>query len=327
MVRRGMGRGPSLLAVASSSVPERHLIAVEPSTRPAMHAVMVEAVEAAGGTVVPIEQASALIFADPAAADAFPNIIGAGPGVEWIQLPYAGIETFQHHLDHDHTWTCGKGVYAPPVAERIMAALLTAFRDIPRYVRASSWPEQDGKNLLGAKLTVLGGGGITESFMELIGPWGCDVTVVRRSTDPVPGAARTLTTDRLHEAVADADAVIVALALTDETRNIVDAETLAAMRSDAWLCNVGRGGHVVTDDLVTALREGVIAGAVLDVTDPEPLPDGHPLWELDNCVITPHVGNTPEMGLPLIADRVRVNVGRWIAGDELIGPVDVGVGY
>ena len=327
MVRRGMGRGPSLLAVASSSVPERHLIAVEPSTRPAMHAVMVEAVEAAGGTVVPIEQASALIFADPAAADAFPNIIGAGPGVEWIQLPYAGIETFQHHLDHDHTWTCGKGVYAPPVAEWIMAALLTAFRDIPRYVRASSWPEQDGKNLLGAKLTVLGGGGITESFMELIGPWGCDVTVVRRSTDPVPGAARTLTTDRLHEAVADADAVIVALALTDETRNIVDGETLAAMRSDAWLCNVGRGGHVVTDDLVTALREGVIAGAVLDVTDPEPLPDGHPLWELDNCVITPHVGNTPEMGLPLIADRVRVNVGRWIAGDELIGPVDVGAGY
>jgi phosphoglycerate dehydrogenase-like enzyme len=186
---------------------------------------------------------------------------------------------------------------------------------------------QDGQNLLGAKLTILGGGGITESFMELIGPWGCVVTVVRRSADPVPGAARTLTTDRLHEAVADADAVIIALALTDETRNIVDAETLAAMRSDAWLCNVGRGGHVVTDDLVTALREGVIAGAVLDVTDPEPLPDGHPLWELDNCVITPHVGNTPEMGLPLIADRVRVNVGRWIAGDELVGPVDVGAGY
>lgn len=292
-----------------------------------MHAVMVEAVEGAGGTVVPIEQASALMFADPAAADAFPNIIGAGPGVEWIQLPYAGIETFQHHLDHDHTWTCGKGVYAPPVAEWIMTALLTAFRDIPRYVRASTWPVQDGKNLLGAKLTILGGGGITESFMELVEPWSCDVTVVRRSTDPVPGAARTLTTDRLHEAVADADAVIVALALTDETRNIVDAETLAAMRSDAWLCNVGRGGHVVTDDLVTALREGVIAGAVLDVTDPEPLPDGHPLWELDNCVITPHVGNTPEMGLPLIADRVRVNVGRWIAGDELIGPVDVGAGY
>ena len=151
---------------------------------------------------------------------------------------YAGIETFQHHLDHDHTWTCGKGVYAPPVAEWIMAALLTAFRDIPRYVRASSWPEQDGKNLLGAKLTVLGGGGITDPSWSSSGH-GVATSPSSDEADPVPGAARTLTTDRLHEAVADADAVIVALALTDETRNIVDAETLAAMRSDAWLCNVG----------------------------------------------------------------------------------------
>ena len=292
-----------------------------------MHTAMVEAVEAAGGTVVPIAEASALMFADPAAAASFPEIIGAGPGVEWIQLPYAGIETFSHHLDHDHTWTCGKGVYAPPVAEWIMTALLTAFRDIPRYVRASSWPKQDGKNLLGATLTILGGGGITESFMELIAPWGCEVTVVRRSADPFPGAARTLTTDRLDEALADADAVIVAWALTDETRGLLDAEAFATMRDDAWLCNVGRGGHVVTDDLVTALRDGEIAGAVLDVTDPEPLPDGHPLWGLENCLITPHVGNTPEMGLPLIADRVQVNVARWLAGDDLIGPVDVGAGY
>ena len=125
----------------------------------------------------------------------------------------------------------------------------------------------------------------------------------------------------------DADAVIVALALTPETTGLIGAAALAAMRSDAWLCNVGRGGHVVTDDLTEALRTGTIAGAVLDVTDPEPLPDGHPLWALDNCVITPHVGNTPEMGLPLIAERVRVNVERWIAGNALLGPVDVTAGY
>ena len=72
---------------------------------------------------------------------------------------------------------------------------------------------------------------------------------------------------------------------------------------------------------------GTIGGAVLDVTDPEPLPDGHPLWELENCIITPHVGNTPEMGLPLLAARVEDNVRRWIADEELIGPVDVGAGY
>lgn len=292
-----------------------------------MHQAMVEAVEAAGGTVAPLAEASALMFADPAAAAVYPGLIAAAPQIEWIQLPYAGIEPFAHHLDHDHLWTCGKGVYAPPVAEWIMAALLTAFRDIPRYVRATSWPRQDGKNLLGAKLTILGGGGITHEFMKLIEPWGCDVTVVRRSADPFPGASRTVTTDDLHHAVADADAVIVALALTPETTGLIDAAALAAMRSDAWLCNVGRGGHVVTDDLTEALRTGTIAGAVLDVTDPEPLPDGHPLWALDNCVITPHVGNTPEMGLPLIAERVRVNVERWIAGDALLGPVDVTAGY
>ena len=79
--------------------------------------------------------------------------------------------------------------------------------------------------------------------------------------------------------------------------------------------------------LIAALKGGRLAGAYLDVTDPEPLPDGHPLWELDNCVITPHVGNTAEMGLPLIADRVRDNVARWIAGDDLLGPVDVNLGY
>ena len=306
---------------------DRHLIAVEPATRPAMHEVVVAAVEEAGGTVVPIDQASALMFADPMAADSFRDILTAGPAVEWIQLPYAGIETFSPNLDTDHLWTCGKGVYAAPVAEWIMTALLTSFRAIPRYVRATSWQSQEGRDLRGAKLTILGGGGITEAFMRLIEPWDCDVTVIRRSATPVPGAARTLTADQLHEGIAEADAVIIALSLTPETTGIIDAAALVAMRADSFLINVGRGGHVVTDDLVEALRAGAIQGAVLDVTDPEPLPDGHPLWDLDNCVITPHVGNTAEMGLPLIADRVRENVARWIAGDELVGSVDVELGY
>ena len=306
---------------------DRHLIAVEPATRPAMHDVMVAAVEEAGGTVVPIEQASALMFADPMAADEFRAILDAGPEVEWVQLPYAGIETFSHNLDADHIWTCGKGVYAAPVAEWILTAILTSFRAIPRYVRATAWQSQEGRDLRGAKLTILGGGGITDAFMEIIAPFECDVTVVRRRDTPYPGASRTMSTDNLHEAIGDADAVIIALSLTEETTGIIDAAALAAMRSDAFLLNVGRGGHVVTADLVDALRANVIQGAVLDVTDPEPLPDGHPLWELDNCVITPHVGNTAEMGLPLIAGRVRDNAARWIAGDDLLGPVDVDLGY
>ena len=99
------------------------------------------------------------------------------------------------------------------------------------------------------------------------------------------------------------------------------------MERHAWLVNVARGRHVVTDDLVTALRDGVIGGAGLDVTDPEPLPDGHPLWSLPNCIITPHVGNTPEMAVPLLAERVAANVRRFAAGEELLGPVDADLGY
>ena len=121
--------------------------------------------------------------------------------------------------------------------------------------------------------------------------------------------------------------MVVCLALTDETRGIVDAELLTAMPDHAWLVNVARGAHVVDTDLMAALDAGAVAGAVLDVTDPEPLPDHHPLWGYDNVVITPHVGNTPQMGLPLLAGRVEENVRRWIAGDELLGHVDVEAGY
>jgi phosphoglycerate dehydrogenase-like enzyme len=302
-------------------------VAVVPDSRPAMFQAIVAAVEAGGGTVVDPADADALIWADPHASDTYPGLIASAPGVEWIHLPYAGIEPFVEHLDEDHTWTCAKVVYADPVAEWVITALLTAFRDIPRFVRARSWPAQGGRNLLGARLTVLGGGGITTSLLRLLEPWGCNVTVVRRTPEPVPGATRTGTVDHLRESVTGTEALIVACSLTDATRGIVDADLLAAMPTDSWLINVARGGHVVTADLVAALERGAIAGAVLDVTDPEPLPDDSPLWAVDNCVLTPHVGNTPEMGLPLLAGQVRENVRRWLAGEPLLGAVDVRAGY
>ena len=150
---------------------------------------------------------------------------------------------------------------------------------------------------------------------------------MRRSASAFPGADRTITLDDLDDALAGADLVVLAVALTDETEGLLDARRLALLGPHAWIVNVARGGHIVTDDLVTALAAGDIGGAALDVTDPEPLPDGHPLWTLDNCIITPHVGNTPEMAVPLLAERVRANVVRFLAGDELLGPVDVAAGY
>jgi phosphoglycerate dehydrogenase-like enzyme len=99
------------------------------------------------------------------------------------------------------------------------------------------------------------------------------------------------------------------------------------MESHAWIVNVARGKHIITDDLVWALSNNVIGGAALDVTDPEPLPEGHPLWSLPNCIITPHVGNTPEMAIPLLSERVRENVRRYMDDQPLIGMVDAHLGY
>ena len=307
------------------------LVAVAPDTRPVMHEAFAAAVRDAGGEVAvsasDLAEAKALVWADPYANHLYPDVSATLPAVEWVQLPYAGIEPFLDHLDPRLVWTCAKGVYADPVAEWVMAALLMGLRDFHLFAAADSWCAETGRNLLGARITVLGGGGITRSLLRLLEPWGCEVTVVRRSGEPVTGAARTLPLARVHEAVAGADAVVVALALTSETRQVVDAALLESMGPQCWLVNVARGGHVDQAALGAALRTGLIAGAVLDVTDPEPLPDSSELWGLPNCVITPHIGNTREMGLPLIAGRVGENVRRWLAGEELLGLVDIGLGY
>jgi phosphoglycerate dehydrogenase-like enzyme len=136
-----------------------------------------------------------------------------------------------------------------------------------------------------------------------------------------------LEADDFPHALPGADLVVLALALTPETHGMFSAEEFGLMEDHAWIVNVARGGHIVTDDLVEALRSGVIGGAALDVTDPEPLPDGHPLWTMPNCIITPHVGNTPEMAKPLLAQRVSENVRRFARGEPLLGLVDVDAGY
>ena len=121
--------------------------------------------------------------------------------------------------------------------------------------------------------------------------------------------------------------VVLALSLTPETKGIIGAPELAAMGDGSWLVNVARGGHVDTAALVKALDDGSIGGAALDVTDPEPLPDGHPLWGRENCIITPHTADTIEMVVPLLAARIRTNVERLAAGDPLVGRVDPTAGY
>ena len=304
----------------------RPLVAVEPHCW--RRDDLATAVSDGGGIVVPAAEAEGLIWADPQHPDLLGPVLHAAPQLRWIQLPYAGVEPYLPFLD-DRLWTCGKGVYAEPVAEMALSMLLGGMRGLTTYIGARSWLGPEGRNLRGARVTILGGGGITTELLKLLEPFDCDVTVLRRHPAPMPGAAgvRVVGSASLDEALAGADAVVVALALTAETRGIIDTEALAAMPEHCWLVNVARGEHVVTDDLVAALGAGTIAGAALDITDPEPLPDGHALWDLPNCIITPHVGNTPEMGIALLNRRVTENVRRYAAGEPLLGPVNVELGY
>lgn len=291
------------------------------------HDALVQAVAQGGGTVVEVADAEALMWARFTAADELDAVLDANPDIRWVQLPFAGVEPFAGILDDRVVWTCGKGVYAEPVAEHALALLLGGLRHVAGYARTATWSGPVGRNLLSGRVTILGGGDITRSLLRLLGPFGCHVTVVRRHPDPLPGADRVVTATQLDEVLTTSDAVVLALALTDETAGIIGADQLAALPEHAWVVNVARGRHVDTAALVAALEAGAIGGAALDVTDPEPLPDDHPLWSLPNVVITPHIANTPEMGLPLLCDRVAQNVRRFGAGERLLGPVDASLGY
>jgi phosphoglycerate dehydrogenase-like enzyme len=176
-------------------------------------------------------------------------------------------------------------------------------------------------------VALLGGGGIAVELLRLLAPFEVRATVVRKQPEPVPGAARTVTTPELRSALPGALVVFVAAALSPETVHLVAERELSLMGADSWLVNVGRGRLVDTDALVEALSHQRIGGAALDVTDPEPLPDGHPLWSLPNCFITPHTADTDEMCRPLLAERIRENVERLATGLPLVGTVDPVAGY
>lgn len=300
-------------------------IAIAPETSPVW---ITDAVIAGGGVVAPAAEATAAVWTAARDADGLKAFIEANDHLEWIQVPFAGVERFLPVIDDSRTWTCGKGVYAEPVAEHALALALAGLRNVADYARAKTWTGPVGRNLLGASVTIVGGGGITESLIRLLMPFHCDITVVRRTVEHVEGADTVVGTENLVDALVGADVVFLALSLTPETVGLIGRPEFELMESHAWIVNVARGGHIVMDDLVWALQNGIIGGAAIDVTDPtEPLPDGHPLWDLPNCIITPHVGNTPEMAVPLLSERITTNVQKYIAGEELIGLVDVRQGY
>jgi phosphoglycerate dehydrogenase-like enzyme len=214
--------------------------------------------------------------------------------------------------ERDVAVTNASGVHGPNVAEYVVGAMLSFVRrfDVARDRKAArEWRHFQVDELAGSTVTVVGLGAIGEAVVERVTPFDVETVGVRYSpekggpTDEVIGFDR----DAFHDALSRTDFFVLTCPLTDETEGLVDAEAFATLPSDAVLVNVARGPVVDTDALVSALRGNELAGAALDVTDPEPLPEGHPLWHLSNVMLTPHnAGHTPKY-VDRLADIVAEN--------------------
>jgi phosphoglycerate dehydrogenase-like enzyme len=307
--------------------PRIAILSEDDTPAPASVAALTDAVADGGGMLSAIEDAEGLIWNDWRDPEVLRDTVAGLPNLRWVQFVTAGIDLLMPAIDESRLWTSAKGCYSRPIAEYVVAGLLAGFRSFPAYARARQWRAQPTRSLYGSRVTIIGGGGIASAIVDLLAPFDCYITVVRRSSVPMAGAARTVSSEVLLDVLPDTDVVVVAAALTASTSGIVDADALSRLPAGAWLVNVGRGPQVVTDALVAALADGRLGGAVLDVTDPEPLPEGHPLWACDNLILTPHVSCPPSLSVPYLLDRIRENVARFGRGEPLMGLVDAASGY
>jgi phosphoglycerate dehydrogenase-like enzyme len=291
---------------------------------------MTQALRDGGGELVGLDQEPEILVLDHGNdATQLTDILDRTPSIKWVQLPTAGIDKYREALaaHPDKLWTSAKGAYAEPVAEHALMLTLGVARLIKQRARATAWAEMDGISIFDTRAVVVGAGGVGLEIVRLLKAFRVHVDVVRRSADPAPGADRTFSAEHLDELLPQADLVIMAAALTGDTHHLIGERQLASMKKDAILVNIARGPVVDSDALARTLAEGHLYGAGLDVTEPEPLTEGHPLWDEPRCLITPHTADTMAMIRPLLGQRFAANLKHWRAGEDLDGIVNAGLGY
>ena len=306
------------------------VMAVLPKTQPEY----LRAIALGGGIAADLnENTTGLVWTDSQGVQELAELLTANPQITWVQLPFAGVDNFKPLFDEiltsgrSITFTSAKGAYREPVAEHALMLALALGRALPERLAAKSWGRKFAASLFDSKVLIVGGGGIAEELLRLLAAFRVDATVIRRSESPLAGANRTAQLEDLNACLPEADFVFIASALTDETKQLFDVTRFAIMKPSAYLVNIARGAIVDSKALEQALRTGQIAGAGIDVTDPEPLPDGHSLWNTPNLIITPHTADTPEQCVRLLSARVERNVGAIIEGANLDGVVNLELGY
>jgi phosphoglycerate dehydrogenase-like enzyme len=303
---------------------DKSKVTIAPKSFPAYEQAVIES----GSVLSPLDETvGALIWTDYADPKGLAKVLSDNPQLEFVQLPFAGVDAFQEVLGAPVRFACAKGSYREPVAEHALMLAMALGRVIPERVRARSWGRKFAASLYDSNVLIVGAGGIAEELLKQLEPFRCKVTVVRNRLEELAGAYKTVQLRGLDENLAEADWVFLACSLTESTRNLFDLSRFNIMKSSAYLVNVARGAVVNTDDLVTALNEGIIAGAGVDVTDPEPLPDGHPLWDAKNVIITPHTADTNEQVVRLFSIRIKENLAAYKGLGDWVGLVDTELGY
>lgn len=255
--------------------------------------------------------------------------------LKWLQTTFAGVDWANHPQITSHPVILTSAhIHAVPISEHLFGMLLmltrslhTAYRQQLKRVWDKSALLSQIKTISGRTLCVIGLGVVGRCCAMLGKAYGMSVIGVRRCARAVPYVEHIYEPDKIREALSQADVVMVALPKTEETRKLIGRTEFAAMRKGVFFLNGGRGQTVDTDALVEALRNGTVKGAGLDVVNPEPLPPKHPLWEMANVIITPHVAGW----FPRYEENViRVflnNLRRYVRGEPLQFVVDKNKGY
>ncbi|GGM70213.1 D-2-hydroxyacid dehydrogenase (NADP+) [Halarchaeum rubridurum] len=278
-----------------------------------------------------VDAAVSVVDEDVSAVDAVVTFghADAFVGLDWVHCIRAGYDDFpvEAYRDAGTALTNSTGIHGASVGETTLGLMLSLARRLHEYRDAQTertWttPAWDAPfTLRDERLTVVGLGTLGRGIATRGDAIGMHVDGVRRTPARTPHVRTVYTPDRLHEAVADARFVAVAVPLTASTRGLIDADALAAMRDDAYLVNVARGAVVEEDALVTALETDALAGAALDVFETEPLPESSPLWDLDDVLVTPHAAPLDREYPTDVARLVRTNLRHAAADGALVNRV------
>jgi len=267
------------------------------------------------------------------------RVVAAGKRLRWIAVMSAGVEACLGKpalARPGLTVTNMRAVAGPVMAEHTLALMFALSRSLQvsvgRQATGEGWNRgfagSQPQSLQGKTLLVVGLGGIGLEVAKRSHALGMKVIATRASSREGPDYVSYVgLSDELPTLIAQADVVVAALPLVPATTRLFDAKMFARMKKNAFFINVGRGGSVVTDDLVAALNAGTIAGAGLDVTDPEPLPKDHALWKAKNIIITPHMSAQSDLGQSARELILREQIRRFISGDKLLSVVDFKKGY